>query len=883
MQIRRRFRSPLWRVPIEQEVREEIAHHVDLRTQELVHRGVPPDEARAEAERRFGDRVRTEMTRLGHERNRAWARRDWFTELAQDVRFAVRLTRTMPGFTAAAVLTLALGLGATTSIFSVLHAVVLAPFPYSDPERVLLVFTTSHGSPTNVSAGNFDYIRRRATTFEYLAAQQYDSFNLTGAGEPERLQGTRVTWDYFPVFGIPPLLGRTFVPDEDRPGRTGVVVLSEGLWRRRFGADPAIVGSQIRLNGLPHDVIGVMPSRFDAEVGAEELWLPIGFTPERLAMYDEHYLNLFGRRRADVTLAQVNDELSRVAASLAADHRQFSREWGAEAVELRSFVVGDYRRRLFVLLAAVTLVLLIACGNVANLMLARLAARSRELAIRTAIGAGRGRLVRQVLTESLLIAGLGGVAGVALAWWAIPALVALAPAAVPRLESASLNPVVLFAAAGLVGVSGLLVGLLPAWQASGRANLHQGLDEGKGTVGRGVRPRVRQVLIGGQAALVLVVVSAATLLVQTAINLQRVELGLRTEGVLAARVALPAAQYATSDQAREAFNQIVARVATSPGVTAAALDPQPPLLARGMSNGLVPEGRLTSDPIVSQTHFITPAYFATLGIPLKSGRSFTDADTRHAPLVMVINETLARAAYGDDDPIGKRMMCCEGSPGNPMHKTVVGVVADTRSWGPAEPTRPEFYLPMAQIPDAAWSWIGRTMHIVTRGTDSALQTAAIKAGVRQLDPSLPIFAIRTLDEGRRQYLAQSRFNTTLMTALGAVGLLLAALGIYSVIAWLAAERRREIGVRIALGASVSDVVAVMASHGLKPIVAGLVLGVAGAIASTGVLRTELFGVAPRDPTTLLASALVLLIVGAVAALVPAWRTARMDPSRALRE
>jgi predicted permease len=883
MSLRRRLRSILWRVPVEQEVREELAHHRDLRTRELIDLGWDPAQAREEAERRVAG-METTLTKLGVDRNRHFARQELLGELGQDVHFAFRQCRRHPGFTLAAVLTLALGIGATTAIFSVVHAVVLRPFAYVDPDRVLLVFTTFRGNLNAYSVGNFVYTRQRVTAFDHFAAMQFSSFNLGGEGEPERVAGGRVTWDYFPVFGLPPAHGRTFTKEEDQPGRANVAVLSDRLWRRKFGGDSAIVGHTIRMNAETYDVIGIMPPEFEQNGDAAEVWVPVAFTADQLAMYDDSYLNVYARMKADISLAQAEDDLSRTAALLSRDHADMNTGRGAGAMRLGDFLVVNYRLRLLVLLAAVALVLLIACANVANLLLARLATRGRELAIRAAIGAGRGRIVRQVLTESLVLAAIGGTTGVVAARWALPSLVAMAPDGVPRLQTANLSGPVLAAAAGLVLLSTIIVGLLPAWQATRRTALTAELGDGKGTAGGSMKPWMRQTLIGAQAALVMVVLTGAALLVRSAVNLQQVPIGFDTTGVLTARVALPAMQYATPERARETFARLLERVQASPGVQFAALDPQAPLVVNGGSNGLVPEGQpFTGDRINSQSHFVTPDYFSVLRIPLKAGRVFTDADVRQSPLVMIVNETLAKAAYGDSDPIGKRMVCCEGSPTDPMYKTVVGVVADVKSRGPAQPARPEFYLPLAQVPDVAWTWIGRTLNVITRGDDTASMATAIRGAVRGVDSGLPVFAIRTMDEGLQRTMAQSRFNTMLMSLLAATGLVLAALGIYSVIAWLVAQRSREIGVRMALGASAADVVRLMVAHGLKPVLAGLAAGLAGALAATRLLQNQLFEVGPRDPATLLATAALLFAVAAAAAFIPAWRATGIDPSRALHD
>ncbi len=891
MPIRRRLHSVLWRVPLEQEVREELAHHVELRTEELIARGVAPAEARRQALDRLGDpaRMTQTLTRIGRRRDRLFARRQWWSDLRQDVVFALRQCVRQPGFTAAAVLTLALGLGATTAIYSVVHSVLLKSFSFSDPDRVLLAYTTWRGFRGGTSAGNYEYIRQRVQTLEFLAAVHSVNFNLSDEGQPERVRGVRATWTYFRIFGFAPLHGRVFTADEDQPGRDRVVVLSHRLWQRRFGGDSRVVGREIRLNGEPYSVIGIMPPAFEEIGERDELWTPVAFTPERLALHDEHYLTLYGLRRSGATLEQVKDELSRVAQALSVDHPRDNVDRGAGAEPLNQSIVGEYRVRLFVLLGAVLIVLLTACGNVANLLIARLAARSRELAIRSAIGAGRSRIVRQVLTESLVLALMGGTAGLLAAHWALPLLIARAPAGVPRLAGASLDLPVVGVALLLVIVTAIIVGLLPALQAT-RGDLNSELGDGKGAAGRTLRPWIRQGLIAAQAAMVVVVLAGAALLIRSAIKLQQVPIGFDTSGVLATRVALPSAQYRTPAVVRATFQDLHDRLLAAPGVAGVAIDSQPPLLGFGGSNGLIPEGRpLSMASVVSSvSHFVSPAYFDVLRIPLLAGRTFAATDIRSAPLVMIVNETLARAAFGDDDPIGKRITCCESGPGSrdtPVWKTVVGVVSDIRTRGPATPPAPEFYLPLAQIPDVAWGWMGNSLNLLTRverGNPTAL-ASVVRDTVSAVDPMLPVFGVSTLEEGLGRTMAQARFNTTLMTLLGGSALLLAALGIYSVIAWLVAQRTREIGLRIALGASAGDVVRQMTLHGLRPVAAGLGVGLAGALAVGGVLEGQLFDTGARDPIAIGGVIALLLVVSALASIVPAWRAASVDPSKALRE
>jgi predicted permease len=889
MSIRQRLRSIIWRVPVEQEVRDELAHHVELRTRELVDRGIDPVSARQQALARLGDVAQMEarLRSLGSNRDRAFAWQDWWDEFRQDVHFAFRQSKRQPGFSAAAVLTLALGLGATTAIFSVVYAVVLRPLPFAHPDRTVLTFTQWRGGLGGLAVGNFDYIRQRTTTLEQVSGLQSSSFNLSEGAVPERIVGARTTANFFAVFGVAPLHGRTYTAEEDQPGRAQVVVLSHRFWQRRFAGDVSIVGRQLRMNGEQHDVIGIMPPEFDEISTTTEVYVPIAFTAERLAMHDEHYLQVYALRKPGVSLAQVDGDLSRIAQVLRSDFPRDAAEVAFTARDMRDFITEGYRLRLYVLFAAVTLVLVIACVNVANLLIARLAARSRELAIRAAIGAGRGRIVRQVLTESLVLATAGGAAGLLLAWWGLPVLIANAPGGIPRLETASLNRTVMAAAFGLVLASTVVVGLLPAWQATRRRDLRDELGDGKGATGSNLKPWIRQTLIGGQAALVLIVLAGAALLVRSAINLQHTPLGFDTSGVLSARVALPPAQYRGAEQVKVAFQQLLTEVAASPLVDAASLDSQTPLVGGGGTNGLVPEGRPLDirSSIPSRSHFVSPDYFKVLRIPLRAGRAFTMQDVRSAPLVMIVNERLAREAFGDADPIGKRITCCEGSPDQPVWKTIVGVVGDVRARGPAHPPTPEFYLPVAQIPDVAWSWVQNAMDIVARSKtdDPGAVVPVIRNAVRNLDPSLPVYRVSTLAEGFQQTMAEARFNTSLMALLGGIGLVLAALGIYGVIAWLVAQRTREIGVRMALGASSGAVVREVTLHGLTPVAIGLAIGLAGALATGRLLEGQLFQVGARDPLALASVVGLMFVVAALAAVVPAWRASTIDPARALHD
>ena len=883
--MKRSLRSWLWRVPLEQEVDEEIAFHLEMRTRDLIARGMDPRAAREAALARLGDATRLKRTcvDIGRKRDRDMRLTQWIDEFSDDVRFAVRQLTKAPGFTLVAALTLALGIGATTAIFSAVHAVVLRPLPFPAPDRVMVVGEDFQGRASDVSVGNFHDWRTHTRSFTTLAAMQYFSFNLAEAGEPERVVGGRATHTWFDVFGIAPLHGRVFSRAEDAPGRERVVVLSHRLWTRRFGADPRIVGRDIQLNSVAHAVVGVMPPEFDVTAESEELWTPAAFTPEQLAQHDEHYLQVVGRLAPGVSIEQARAELQSIYAAML---RQYPGDEQVNPARVEPFhdqLVGDFRTRLLVLLGAVALVLLIACGNVANLLLARGGARAREIALRAAIGAGRGRIVRQLLTETLVLAAAGATLGIAVAWAAVPALVAASPDGVPRLNQARVDAAVLaFAAAAAVG-SAVIAGLAPALRAA-RIDLRGTLNEG-GRTGTGGRDRVRTLLVAAEVALALMLLVGAGLLVRSALHLQRIDPGFDPRGLTTARLTLPAARYEDPDRVVRTFEDVVTAIAEAPGVEAAAAGSSAPLTPGGNSNGLIARGKafVMENAVNSQLSIVTLDYFRTLRIPLRRGRLFTSDDRRGGPLVMVLNETAARGLFGSEDPVGRQVACCEGTPDDPNFKTVVGVVGDMRSRGPAQPPQPEFFLPIHQVPDVAWTWIQRSMTVAARSRtgDAAAVAASVREAVRRIDPTVPLYQVRTMDQRLQTALAQARFNTLLMLLLGGIGLVLAAIGVYGVIAYFVAQRQQEIGIRMALGAKGPDVVRMVVRQGMQPVVTGIAVGLAGAWAASRVLSASVHGITTTDPLTFLVVAGLLAVVALAATALPARRAVAIDPTKVL--
>jgi putative ABC transport system permease protein len=802
-----------------------------------------------------------------------------------DIRFALRSLRRSPTLAIAVILTLAVCIGATTAVFSVVYAVLFRPLPFKDPQGLMLFTEVWKGRPGgSVSVGNWADTRREDRLFEHLVPMAGASVNLAGSDVPENVTGARVGWDLFQLLGVTPALGRTFLAEEDRPGSDGVVILSDGLWRRRFGADRSIVGRSIRIDGVPRQVIGVMPASMDYTLYGEELWLPAAFTPAQLAEHDEHYLTVLGRLRPGVRGSQVQPELDQIARGLQERFPRENDQRGLTVSSLHEELVGDYRTRLFVLLGAVGFVLLIACANIANLLLARATARSRETAIRAAVGAGRRHILRHALAESLVLAGGGGLLGVVAAYWGVAALTAIGPADIPRLQLARVDAPVLLFVVGLTLLAGLIFGLAPAVRMASQLP-QEALKEGGRTGSGGRRDRLRSALVVGEIALALVLLTGAGLLIRSAIALDDVDPGFDPRGVLVGRVSLPANGYDSAAAAHQAFERIDERLAQAPGVTAAGLASSAPFEGSG-DNGLIPEGRPLEIQYAIPADFrlVTPGYLPAMGLRLRAGRPFTPQDRAGTRLVMLVNETLARRAWPGENPIGKRVACCEEGPdGTPNWKTVVGVVADVHARGLGQEAPPEFYLPMAQAPEAAWRWIDRTMTLAVRTRGDAMAAApAMRDAVWGLDRSLPVYNIATMGDRRTASLASSRFSTMLLTAFGGIALVLAAIGVYGVISYGVTQRAQEIGIRVALGAGRARVLRLVVGHAALLTGIGLLLGLAGAMLLARLMGGLLFQVSPTDPPTLGAGVLVLSGVALVAALLPAERAARLDPSVTLR-
>jgi predicted permease len=880
--MKRPLRSWLWRVPLDQEVDEELAFHLEMRTRELVARGMEPGAAREAALGRLGDvdRLRQICVDIARKRDREMRLTQWIEEWRDDVRFAGRQLLRAPGFALVAAVTLALGIGATTAIFSVVHAVVLRPFAFAEPERVMVLGEDRDGRLGGVSGGNFNDWRTRSRSFTALAALYESSFNLADGDTPERVVGARATASYFTVIGLAPRLGRAYTDEEDAPGREQVVVLSHRLWTRRFGSDPAVVNRDIRLNGVSYTVVGVMPAAFD-EIGAEELWVPAAFTPERLATRDEHFMTVYGRLAPGVTPEEAQAELRAIFNAVRAEFPNDHEAKPALVDTFSSVTIGAYQPRLLVLLGAVTLVLLIACGNVANLLLARGGVRAREIALRAAIGAGRGRIVRQLLTETLVLALAGAALGVGVAWAAVPALIAASPEGVPRLDQTRIDGLVLVFALAAACFSAVVAGLAPALRAA-RSDLRATLHDG-GRTGTTGRDGVRLVLVAGEVGLAIVLLVGAGLLVRSAMHLQRVDLGFDLSGVSSARLTLPASGYDEPERVVQTLLRLVETVSASPGIEAAAVTTGAPMTPGGGSNGLMPNAAEFDEKSLVQSllGIVTPDYFRAMRIPLRRGRLFTPDDRRGTQRVMIVSETTARQLFPGEDPIGRVVGCCEMPPNGA--KVVVGVVGDVRSRGPETDSLPQFYLPIEQAPDIAWDWVQRSVTVVARSRtgDAAAAIPALRGAMQQIDPAVPLYSVASMDQRLRTTLAHARFNTMLMALLGGFGLLLAAIGVYGVISYFVAQRQHEIGIRMALGAKGPDVVRMVVFQGMQPVVVGMLFGVAAAWGASRLLAAYVHGVTTTDPLTFALVVLLLTAVALAATAVPARRAVRVDPTKVL--
>ncbi len=816
-----------------------------------------------------------------------------FEVLARDVRYAMRLFTRSPGFTALAVLILALGIGANTSIFSVVSAVLLKPLPFADPDRLVMLWedASATGGPSRVTVAPANYVdwQARSRAFEGMALfNGLQSYNLSGGGEPERLAGIRATGNLFSVLGLTPLLGRTFSPDDEGADATPVVVVSQTLWARRFGADPGLIGRDIVLDGVKHTVIGVVPPDFRYPNKDAAVYVPASFTTQELAERNNHSLWVVGRLKPGVTLADAQAEMTAVAKSMGTDYPQSNGNLGATVSPLREELArgadllgeSDVRGTLYVLLGAVATVLLITCANVANLLLARGTARRKELAVRQALGASHGRVLRQLLTESALLAGLGLAVGIALAAGSLGYLSRLIPGTLPNGTTAALDWRVLGFTGGVTLVTVLLFGVGPALAAA-RVNFTEAVRR---RIGRGTGPRgalAGSGLVVAEIALTVVLLAAAGLLLRSYADLLSVDPGFRPDHLLIVKTGLSPAKYADAASRKAFYAGVLARARALPGAAGAGYVTAPPLTYLGGRLFIAAEGQSAPRPqefarYVVTTRGVSTGYLETLGVPLIEGRRLDDRDTAEAPRTAVINEAMARLHWPGLDAVGRRFRFpFAGAP----WITVAGVVGDVKQMGLDAAPFPEFYTPVEQFTADSFLW---PEYLVVRTKDDpSTLAAAVRNAVGQVDSDQPV-EIRTMSDVLDAQLANRTMQLTLVGGFAALGLLLASIGLYGVLSYTVARRTAEIGLRMALGARRASVVGSVVRSALLTALVGLALGLAGSLALSRLLASSLFGVQPTDPATLIGVSAAVLLVALLAGYVPARRAADVEPASALR-
>jgi putative ABC transport system permease protein len=877
----RRLPSIPARDPLE-EGNEELRFHMEMRTRDYMERGMSEDDARRAARERLGDvdEVRRELGRIGRAEVRAERRREWLGDLRQDLRYGVRTLLRAPTFTAMSILTLALGIGATTAIFSLVWAVLLAPLPYAQPDRLVRVWETSpQGVMRNVvSAGNVLDWQERATSFSVLGAHQATyPVTLTEDGEAARVVITAVQPEVMRVLDVGPALGRTLVDEDGLSG--GVVLISHELWQSRYGGDPGVLGRRIELNETPFTVVGVMPASFDFPNDEAEVWRTLMDDELDPTSRTSHNYSVVARLAPGATIERAQTEMTAIAARIAQEHPTEMTGWSARVVPLHEDLTRNVASLFWVLLGGVGVVLLIACGNLANLLLARAVSRQREIAVRGALGAGRGRILRQLLTESGLLALAGGMGAIALAPLLLGVLVRAAPADIPLLDRAAIDLGMLaFSAAAALGCAALF-GLAPAVRLS-RSDLETALRSGRDGSHAG-HLRLRGALLVAQVSLSVVLLVGAGLFVRSFRAMHATELGFDPEGLVLMDVDLPGPRYPEIPTQTAFYERLLERVSSIPGVTAAGTS-QPPGGGAGMTFSFAIEGREASNPNGREDdetlHAITPGYFDVLGQAIVAGRAFDARDGADGAPVVILNESLARKHFPDGDAVGHRIAFRVGET---PWREIVGVVADARLESPDVEPDPGIFIPFAQ---KTWPWLTWTTVVarVDPTVDQASVPAALRDALTELDPALPPQSIRTVEAEFRENTARRSFAMTLVSGFGVLALLLCVVGLYGLITYSIARQRREIGVRIALGAGSGDVVGQVLRRSVVLTALGAAGGVAVALGVSRAIESLLYGVSAVDPSTYALTVAGVMIVALATAALPALRAARTDPVRALR-
>jgi putative ABC transport system permease protein len=805
--------------------------------------------------------------------------------LFQDIRYAIRLCLRAPGFTAVAVIALALGIGANTAIFTIVNAALIEKLPYKDPQRLVAVWEESTRRPGRANVvGPSNYLRwkERATAFDGMAGLVETRIALTGSGDPEELTVQNVTGDFFPILGVSPLIGRTFSDAEYNDQNSPAVILTYRLWQRRFGGDPAIVGKPLQLNGAPLTVVGIMPQDFQLQLRSNslvakpaDLWRPWYLPPEARNPRGR-FMSVIARLKPGISVEQAETEMKTIAAGLSSEFPQFDARWTVRVLSIRDELSRDFRPALLVLTGAVAFVLLIACANVANLLLARGAVRQREIAVRAALGAPRSRMIRQLLTESLVLGALGGAAGLLVARWGLDLLLALSPIDVSAFDHLTLSYPVLAFTAGVSILTAVICGFAPAFEGS-RTDVQEALKDGSRQAGGGVRgKRLRHAFVIAEVALAVVLLVGAGLMLRTFGSLRRVDTGLDTSNVITMRVSLPARKY-DDPKALRFFQDAARRVAAIPGVQAAGIVSYLPFAGLGAATRVAVVGRPAAAPGQDLTTDVTVCdngYLQTLKIPLLKGRLFTERELREKTNVVLINEAMARQYFAGEDPIGQRVVINMNDPNVPTE--IIGVVGNTKFTDVRAESRPTSYWPHPQL-----EYNSMTIAARTSGKPETF-AATIEREIHALDPDQPVSDVRTMDQWVSRSLAQARFNSLLLATFATLALLLAAIGIYGVMSYAVSQRTSEIGIRLAMGAAMRDILTMIIGDAMRLAAFGLAIGVVLALVLSRALTSLLYQVTGTDPLTFAAVVGVLAAVALVASYLPARRAARIPPVEALR-
>ena len=866
---------------VQADVDDELRFHIEMHTRDFIASGMSPEEARSEAERRFGSvtPIRNALVARDSRMEQRNRRSEWFAELWSDLRFAARTLRRTPFFAAMAVLCIGLGIGVTVTIFSAVYGVLLRPLPYPRAQELVAIYTRQVATGEGrINVGWHDFLawREQSRSFAQIGLWTWNSFAISGTGDAERLEGASVTSNLFPVLGVAPMLGRHFTADEEQPGRNTVILLGYGLWERRYGADRSIVGQSISIDGIPHTVVGVMPPGF-AFPERGQAWIP--YVPDAAALdrANRFLAGAIGRLRPDVTVAAATVEMDQISRRLQQDFPETNQGWAADPIPIRQDLVGDLRRPLQVFAVAVTFVLLIACANVAGLMLTRGAARARELAVRASLGAGRSRLVRQLLTESVMIGVLGGLVGWGLALLGVRAVRLGFPGTVPFFISLEVDRPALLFTLVLSLLVGFLFGMLPALRST-QLDLASAVKEG-GRGGDGLhRTRSRTALIVAEVALTMVLMIGAGLLLRSYRALADTELGFRPDHALTARIELPAARYEARDRRGAYFQELFDRIGALPGVEVVGSANGIPFSGWNVMAYMSVEGkppRPQGEELDVHYQRVTPGYFDAIETTIVRGRGFTEADRDSVSQVGIINEAFARLEFRGEDPVGRRIKIGDLNSDDPWI-TIIGVVQDFRHYNLPRPMGPAVYFPYFSRPGLA-----QTLVLRTSGDPLAL-VAPLQAAVHAIDPDVPVYNIQTLEQAASRSLWLQRAPTQVVSMFAVLAMILAAVGLYGVIAYSVTQRTRELGVRMTLGATTTQVIGLVLKQAFRLSAVGIALGLAGAVVLTRFLQPLLYQVGVTDLATFAGVPLLLVLVTFVAAWVPARRAGRVDPVEAVR-